>query len=119
MKQSVLGTIKKLMGPSELCNYDGFDTDLIVHINSILMNLAQMGIGKDGSAIKDSSSTWEDLVGDSKMLEGIKSYIYLKTKILFDPPASATILNAYQEEIKQFEWRMMITCDEAADTGKN
>ena len=108
--ESVLNTIKKLLGPSELCNYDGFNTDLIIHINSILMNLAQMGIVKDGTKIKDETTTWEEIVEKLDLLEGIKSYVYLKVKILFDPPASSIILSAYQEEIKQFEFRMMVAC---------
>lgn len=115
MTESVLDTIKTMIGPSVL--YDGFDTDLMVHINSTLMYLAQMGVVPDGTKITSNSNTWHDIIGDETKLEGIKSYLYFKARIMFDPPASATILTAYQEEIKQLEWRMFITCDERDGSG--
>lgn len=117
MTASVLDTIKQMIGPS--VSYEEFDTDLIVHINSTLMYLAQMGVVPDGTKIVDSTTTWSDLIGDETKLEGIKSYLYFKARIMFDPPASSTILNAYNEEIKQLEWRMFITCDERGDSGHN
>ena len=117
MDNSVLNTIKAMIGPS--VSYSGFDTDLTIHINSSLMYLAQMGIVPDGTKITDENTTWHDIIGDNNMLEGIKSYLYFKTRIMFDPPANNAILTAYNEEIKQLEWRMGITCDEAAGTGHN
>ena len=109
----VLETIKTMVGPS--IDYGAFDVDLIVHINSTLMYLAQMGVVEDGTKI-NSATTWSEITTDEK-LEGIKSYLYFKARIMFDPPANATILNAYQEEIKQLEWRMFITCDERDGSG--
>lgn len=117
MTESVLNTIKTMIGPS--VSYDGFNTDLIIHMNSALMYLAQMGIVSDGTKITDETTTWQDLIGEETKLEGIKSYLYFKARIMFDPPASATILNAYNEEIKQLEWRMGITCDERDGSGHN
>lgn len=106
---SVLLTIKKMIGPSEL--YEGFDTDLLVHLNSTLASLSQMGVVAQGTKVVDENTTWNDLIGDAQDIESIKSYMYLKTRILFDPPANATILNAYQAEIKEFEWRMYVATD--------
>lgn len=103
----VLATIKTMIGPS--ADYDAFDVDLLVHINSTLMYLAQMGVVPDGTKITENTE-WSSLTTDEK-LEGIKSYIYFKAKIMFDPPASSTILNAYNEEIKQLEWRLYIATD--------
>lgn len=109
MTEKVLETVKSMIGPSAL--YEGFNTDLIVHINSSLMYLAQMGVVPDGTKI-DESTTWQELVGNRGDIEGIKSYLYFKARIMFDPPASQTILNAYQAEINQLEWRLMIQCDD-------
>lgn len=116
MENSVLNTIKAMIGPSVA--YSGFDTDLTVHINSSLMYLAQMGVVPDGTKIIDENTTWSDLIGDNDKLEGIKSYLYFKARIMFDPPANSTIMAAYNEEIKQLEWRMNIACD-TADIGHN
>ena len=103
----VLETIKTMIGPS--AGYDAFDVDLLVHINSTLMYLAQMGVVPDGTKIT-ASSTWSELTTNDK-LEGLKSYLYFKAKMMFDPPASSTITNAYNEEIKQLEWRLYIATD--------
>ena len=110
MTESVLNTIKSMIGPSAL--YEGFNTDLMVHLNSSLMELAQIGVVPEGTVLENETTTWADLIGENKKLEGIKSYLYFKVKIMFDPPASSTILAAYQEEIKRLEWRLMIQCDE-------
>lgn len=105
----VLATIKKMIGPSEL--YEGFNTDLLVHLNSIASTLSQMGVISPDIRI-DETTTWDTLISNRDEIEGIKSYMYLKTKLLFDPPANSTILNAYQAEIKEFEWRLYVATDE-------
>lgn len=105
----VLETIKKMIGPSEL--YEGFNTDLLVHLNSIASTLSQMGVISPDIRI-DETTTWDTLISNRDEIEGIKSYMYLKTKLLFDPPANSTILNAYQAEIKEFEWRLYVATDE-------
>ena len=101
---SVLNTIKQMIGPSQL--YDGFDTDLIVHINSVLMILAQMAVVPEGTKITDENDIWTDLIGDRQDLEAIKSYIYIKVKMVFDPPANSTTLQAFEKQATEYEWRM-------------
>jgi hypothetical protein len=108
---TVLATVKEMVGPSAL--YEGFDTDLLIHINSSLMYLAQMGVVPDGTKIT-SSSVWSDLLGNETALEGIKSYLYFKARMMFDPPANSIIANAWNEEIKQLEFRLMIGKEECA-----
>lgn len=110
MTNSVLETIKTMIGPS--ASYEGFDTDIMIHINSSLAELAQLGVVDDGTKIVSSSTTWNDIIGTNPKLEEIKSWLYFKVRIMFDPPSSSTILNAFQEEIKRLEWRMFITADE-------
>ena len=83
-----------------------FDNDIIVLINSSLATLVQIGIGPvTGYAISGQNETWKDFLGDDLRLESVKTYVYLKVRIIFDPPASSAILDAYKEQIREFEWR--------------
>ena len=87
---SILTSIKKLLGIAEEC--EDFDTDLILHINSVFMILTQMGIGpKEGFSIEDDSATWDDFLLDSKNLDAVKTYVHLKVKLVFDPSASSVV----------------------------
>ena len=101
---SVLNTIKHMIGPSEL--YDGFDTDLIVHINSVLMILAQMAVVPEGTKISDENDTWTDIIGERNDLEAIKSYIYIKVKLLFDTPSNSSVIQSFEKNATEMEWRM-------------
>ena len=104
---SILTTIKKLLGINE--EYTTFDNDLIVHINSVISILSQIGVGpSDGFSIRDESSTWNELVSD-KRLESVKSYAYLKVKLLFDPPQSSVVMESYNRVISELEWRIANT----------
>lgn len=108
--ESILTSIKKLLGVGE--DYAHFDPDIIFHINSALMTLNQLGVGpKEGFFITTDEQLWEDYLGESKQLEAVKSYIYLRVKILFDPPASSTILEAMNKQIAEFEWRLNVQAE--------
>ena len=109
--ESILISIKKLIGFDKA--YTQFDTDLIIHINSILMVLNQNGIGPDeGFAITGEMETWDDFIGsESNNLAGVKTYIYLKTKLIFDPPQSSALISAMKEEIKELEWRLNVQAE--------
>lgn len=110
ISSSILGTIKKLIGLDK--TYDVFDQDLIVAINSSFMILNQLGIGPDKPfSITDESSTWKDFFGDEEMFALAKSYIYLRTKLLFDPPTSGVLHEAVERQISEFEWRMHVQAD--------
>ncbi len=99
-EESILISIKKLLGlDSE--NTD-FDTDIIIHINTILNNLVQMGIGpKDGFFITDKTSMWSDFIGNDARLEQVKSYVYLRVRLLFDPPANSTLIDSINKNAKE------------------
>jgi hypothetical protein len=104
---SILSTIKKMLGLD--IDYTDFDTDIIVLINSALMTLTQLGIGpSSGFSISDNSKTWTDFIGDSKLLEGVKAYVYMKVRIIFDPPTSATVLESINRNITELEARLNI-----------
>lgn len=102
---SILTSIKKLLGVSE--EYTDFDPDITMHINSVFMILTQMGVGPNtGFRIEDETSKWTDFMADELKLEGVKSYIHLKVKLLFDPPLSGAVRESTEQLIKELEWRL-------------
>ena len=110
MNDSILTSIKKLLGITE--EYTNFDADIIMHINTVFMTLKQLGIGpKEGFMIEDDSLSWEEFVEDSKKYTAIKTYIYLKVKIVFDPPVNSTVMEAYKQTINELEWRLNIEAE--------
>lgn len=105
MDESILTSIKKLLGITE--EYEHFDQDIIMHINSVFMILSQLGVGpSEGFTISDKSSKWSDLIGDNKNLEAVKSYVYLKVKLLFDPPLNSQVMESTNRLISELEWRL-------------
>ena len=107
---SILTSIKKLLGITE--EYEHLDQDIIIHINSVFMILTQMGVGpEDGFVIKDSTATWNDFTNDNRAIESVKTYMYLKVKLLFDPPASSSVMEAINRSINDIEWRLNFAVD--------
>lgn len=107
---SILTSIKKMLGITE--EYTHFDTDIIMHINSVFMILNQIGVGpEEGFYIEDETKTWFDYNKSSKDLQMIKSYMYLKVKLLFDPPASTAVMECMKQQINEFEFRLNIAVD--------
>ena len=105
MEDSILQSIKKLLGISK--EDTSFDTDIIIDINSEFMTLNQLGIGpKDGFFIENGDATWDKYIPDKIIAEPIKTYVYIKVKIVFDPPASPTVLEALQSTADEKEWRI-------------
>lgn len=110
MEESILITIKKKLGLGK--DYDAFDTDVITNINTSLMRLGQLGVGPTtGFRITGEYETWSDFVGDRIDLEGVKDFIYMKARIVFDPPASAAALQALKEEVKELEFCLNVQVD--------
>ena len=105
MDDSILTTIKRLLGIGE--DEAQFDGELMVHINSVFSTLLQLGVGPAGGFwIEDDGAVWDDVVSNRKDLEMVKSYIYLKVRLLFDPPQAGPLIGSMNEQIKEFEWRM-------------
>lgn len=110
--ESILTSIKKLLGVSE--KYDHFDADIIMHINSAFMVLSQIGVGPDnGFTIEDDTTTWLDYIPDGSNLEAVKTYIYLKVRLLFDPPSSSFVLESMKRQIEEYEWRLNVQSEGA------
>jgi len=110
MTDSILNDIKKLLGIDN--TYTEFDTDIIIHINSVFMILNQLGVGpKSGYRITGSLNTWSEFTDNEYEMESVKSYIYLKVRMMFDPPQSSALMQAMNEQIKEFEWRLNVAND--------
>ena len=103
---SILNSIKGMLGPEE--DYEGFDTDIIFHINSALGILTQLGVGPEkGFRVRNAEDTWSEFIPAGRDdLEMVKTYVYMKVKLIFDPPTHAAAIEALKEQIKEFEWRL-------------
>ena len=110
MEDSILNTIKSMLGgPIEGSN--AFNTDTIIGINSALMTLNQLGVGPNECVkISDDSTTWSELLSDDKRLETAKEYVYLRTKLLVDPP-TGTVLESMKQLLKEDEWRLNVQAE--------
>jgi len=111
MAGSILDELKSSLALAS--DYTAFDSELIIHINSVLADLYQLGIGPEaGLEITDTSSTWEDLFGVEPRLNAVKSYMTLRIKMLFDPPSLGYLITAYEKMIEKAEWRITVAQDE-------
>ena len=111
---SILTSVKKIIGISE--EDESFDTDLIIHINSVLMILNQLGVGpEDGFSITDKSAVWTDVIGDNKLIEATKTFVGLKVRLIFDPPTSSAVLDSINKTISELEWRINVMVENKAN----
>ena len=101
--ESILNSVKKMLGLDT--NYHDFDLDIIIHINSVISILLQMGVIKKSIFVSDETETWSLIIGDRDDMEMIKSYVYLKVKSSFDPPTGGAA-EACNNLIKEYEWRL-------------
>jgi hypothetical protein len=108
-EQSILLTIKKLLGLVD--GYDVYDTDIIVHINSALSTLSQLGIGpENGYEINGPTDKWTDLLGEGEKpyLNQVKTYLYLRVRLIFDPPTTSFAIEAFQKQVDELTWRLSL-----------
>nr|DAP82061.1 MAG TPA: hypothetical protein [Caudoviricetes sp.] len=117
MENGILTSVKKLLGIAE--EYKHFDEDIIVHINSVFMILTQLGVGpSEGFSINDESAVWTDFIGeDNKNFQSVKTYVYMKVKLIFDPPLSSAVLESMNRTISELEWRLNVAADTINSTG--
>lgn len=110
--ESILTSIKKLLGITE--EYDHFDQDIIMHINSVFMVLTQIGVGpSEGFSIKDKSATWADFIQNNTKIkaEWLQSYVYMKVKLMFDPPLGSVVMESMNRSISELEWRLYMAAE--------
>ena len=105
MYESILTSIKKLLGIPE--DYEHYDADIIMHINSVFMILNQLGVGpSNGFSITDKTAVWGNFSSDNDNLEAVKSYVYMKVRLLFDPPLSSAVMECMNRMSSELEWRL-------------
>lgn len=108
--ESILTSIKKLLGITE--EYTHFDADIIMHINMAFMILNQLGVGPEKCfSIEDDLATWNDFMSEDSSIEMVKTYVYLKVRLIFDPPANSTIIQCINQSISELEWRLYMTVE--------
>lgn len=108
--ESILTSIKKMLGITE--DYTHFDADIIMHINSVFSILTQLGVGpEDGFVIKDNKAVWTDFIKEDFKLEAVKSYMYLKVRLVFDPPLSSAAIESINRMISEYEWRLNVAAE--------
>lgn len=111
MNESILKTIRSLLGPEEV--YIHFDSDIIAHINGVMADLMRLGVGPAGGFIvTDEKATWRDLIGERKDLNNVITYVYLSVKLVFDPPTNSAVLSSMQAKIEKLEWCLETAAEE-------
>lgn len=104
MLPSILNTIKRMLNIDDADN--AFDTDIITHINAAFMTLKQLGVGPEaGFHIDDHTKNWSEFIDESRYNE-VKTYVYLRVRLLFDPPGTSFHMTAVKEQIQELEWRL-------------
>lgn len=107
---SILDSVKQQLGITS--DYNAFDSELILHINSVLRILNQLGVGKLGFEISDSKSKWSDFLGDKEnILSEVKTFVYLKVRYFWDPPSVGSHMTALENVLKELEWRINVEVD--------
>lgn len=108
---SILTSTKKALGIEEA--YEHFDPDIIMHINSVFSILQQLGVGDPaGFAIEDKTQDWSDFIPDEDpRLNMVKTYMYAKVRMIFDPPQSSIVAEAINHTISELEWRLNVQVD--------
>jgi hypothetical protein len=105
VSNSILTSTKKTLNLAE--EYTVFDPDVIMYINSTFSTLWQLGVGPtQGYMIEDKEATWDAFLGSDPRLNDIKTYVYLRVRMLFDPPTTGYHVEAMQQQIKELEWRI-------------
>jgi hypothetical protein len=109
--ESVLDSIKKVLGFDS--TFSDFDIDVIMHTNTFFGSLQQIGVGpKTGFVIADNTLLWSDYSSDMTLLAAVKSYLYIKVRLVFDPPATSFVIDSYAKMAEELEWRLNVMAEE-------
>lgn len=113
MENSILKSTKKILGLAD--DYTPFDHDIITHINSVFMTLLDLGVGtSSGFMIEDDSAVWDDFVSGDTRINAVRTYMFLKVRMYFDPPQNSFAVDAMERQIDELEWRINVR-QEATD----
>lgn len=109
MDKSILTSVKKLLGIPD--SYEAFDLDIIIHINTVFVVLYELGVGDEPFSITDKTAVWSDFLKDSKDLNLVQTYVYLKVRLMFDPPTSSAAIQAMKDLVSELEFRINVLVD--------
>lgn len=110
MNESILTSVKKLLGIVE--DDENFDMDVMIHINTYLNHLNQIGVGVKGFTIQDKTAVWGDFLGDDvSRLQAVKTFVYIKVRLIFDPPTSSYVATELNNAVKEIEFRLNAEVD--------
>jgi hypothetical protein len=104
MEASILIATKEILGLDS--DDDAFDLDVVTHINTALSTLFQLGVLPTSVTITGLTTTWDSLALNPEVLSMVRSYVFLKTQFLWDPPTTSFLIKARQEQIGELEYRM-------------
>lgn len=111
MTDSILDSTKKVLGIEP--EYTAFDVDIVMHINTAFATLQQLGLGPDeGFMIEDDEAVWSDFLGADKTLNSVKTYVFMRVKLIFDPPPTSFAIEAMKDQVKELEWRLNVKREE-------
>lgn len=114
MSDSILGSTKVALGIPE--DYSPFDTEILLHINSAISELTQLGVGpKEGFRVNTKLQIWADFYNQDPRFEMVKSYVFARVKMLFDPPTPGYVYASFEKIIQEYAWRITVASDEIAD----
>jgi len=110
---NIVEDIKKVLQlPAD---YNAFDIDVVMHINSVFSTLQQLGVGPaEEFSIEDGTETWGEFFArapGTKKINAVKSYMYLRCRVLFDPPTTSFALDSMDKQIKELEWRLNVQAE--------
>lgn len=113
IQDSILHDVKQMVGQE--WDDDTFDLDIMTHINTVFFNLNQIGIGPAGGfSITDASTTWIEILGENKNYNAIKSYIYIRVRLLFDPPTNGFLVTSLEKQADKLEWTLNVEAEALA-----
>lgn len=108
-KESILTSVKKMLGIQE--DYEHFDPEITLHINSVFMTLNQLGVGpEEPFRIDNKNDLWDDFIEEGQ-IEAVKSYMYMRVRLMFDPPTSGFLVDSLNKQIAELEWRMNVQAE--------
>lgn len=111
MSDSILNSTKKALGIG--ADYDAFDADILMHINSVFSTLQQLGVGPAGGfRIEDDVPTWSSYLGEDPRYNAVQSYVYLRVRLLFDPPGTSYLIDSLKKQAEELEWRLNVAAEE-------
>lgn len=116
MIDSILDSVKKAVWPDS--DDDALDSEIIMHVNAILMTLTQLGVGpEEGFRITGSSETWSSFLKKRTDMEAVKEYVFIRTRLVFDPPSNSFVLSSLQGNANEYEWRLRNQAERKNSTG--